>query len=52
MIEDRTGYVYGGAFILVAVGKYVINTCFYFASYSNKKSICSMKLCENIISRN
>ena len=37
MIRDRSGYVAWGAFILVAVNKYVVNKCPCSACYSSRK---------------
>ena len=37
MTRDRSGYVAGGAFILVAVNKYVVNKCHCSACYSSRK---------------
>ena len=37
MIGDRSGYVAGGTFILVAVNKYVVNRCCCSACYSSRK---------------
>ena len=37
MIGERCGYVAGGAFILVAVNKYVVDKCRCSACYSSRK---------------
>ena len=37
MTGDRSGYVTGGAFILVAVDKYVVNKCCCSDCYSSRK---------------